>query len=326
MRSLKPRLRAPRKPGRRAADAATATPTAATTARAARRAGKPRRDPAPSRAAYRLHRLWLTPLVRRAVKVGLPLGLLAALVGGWFAQDANREALRDKVAEIRRSIEERPEFMVNLMAIDGASATIADDIREIVPVDFPISSFDLDLDGMKARISELDAVQQVDLRIRKGGVLEVKVRERAPAAVWRVGRHVELLDAEGYRVAVIKSRLQRADLPLLAGEGAEKAVPEALELLAAAAPVAPRIRGLVRMGERRWDLVLDRDQRILLPETGALRALEQVMALNDARDLLARDVVAVDMRNPARPTLRMAPEALEELRRIKNFRQGADHG
>ena len=147
MRSLKPRLRAPRKPGRRAADAATATPTAATTARAARRAGKPRRDPAPSRAAYRLHRLWLTPLVRRAVKVGLPLGLLAALVGGWFAQDANREALRDKVAEIRRSIEERPEFMVNLMAIDGASATIADDIREIVPVDFPISSFDLDLDG-----------------------------------------------------------------------------------------------------------------------------------------------------------------------------------
>ena len=27
-----------------------------------------------------------------------------------------------------------------------------------------------------------------------------------------------------------------------------------------------RVRGLVRVGERRWDVVLDREQRILLPE------------------------------------------------------------
>jgi hypothetical protein len=46
-------------------------------------------------------------------------------------------------------------------------------------------------------------------------------------------------------------------------------VPEALALVAAARPAVPRLRGLVRMGERRWDLVLDRDQRILLPETRA---------------------------------------------------------
>ena len=267
----------------------------------------PRRDPAP-------------------VKVGLPLMLVFGMAAGYFGQIENREALMGKVADLRRSIEERPEFMVNLMAIDGASDTIADDIREIVPVDFPISSFDLDLDGMRARIGELDAVEQVDIRIKSGGVLEVRVRERMPAAVWRVGRDIELLDAQGYRVAVIKSRLEHPELPLLAGEGAEKAVPEALQLLAAAAPVASRVRGLVRMGERRWDLVLDRDQRIMLPEKNPLGALEQVMALEDARQLLARDIVAVDLRNPTRPTIRMSPEAVEELRRIKDFSQGADHG
>lgn len=288
--------------------------------------GTVRRDPAPSRVAYRLHRLWLTPLVRKLVKVGLPLMLVFGMAAGYFGQIENREALMGKVADLRRSIEERPEFMVNLMAIDGASDTIADDIREIVPVDFPISSFDLDLDGMRARIGELDAVEQVDIRIKSGGVLEVRVRERVPAAVWRVGRDIELLDAQGYRVAVIKSRLEHPELPLLAGEGAEKAVPEALQLLAAAAPVASRVRGLVRMGERRWDLVLDRDQRIMLPEKNPLGALEQVMALEDARQLLARDIVAVDLRNPTRPTIRMSPEAVEELRRIKDFSQGADHG
>ncbi len=281
-------------------------------------------DPAPSRTAYRLHRLWLRPLVRRATKIGVPLLLLALPLAWYFGQQANREALRDKVAEIRRSIEERPEFMVNLMAIDGASNTVADDIREILPMDFPISSFDLDLKGMQDRIAELDAVKQVDIRIKSGGILEVQIQERRPAAVWRVGRDIELLDAEGHRVAVITSRTTRADLPLLAGAGAEKAVPEALALLAEAAPVAGRIRGLVRMGERRWDIVLDRDQRIMLPEENALAALEQVMALEEAQGFLERDIVAVDMRKPTRPTLRLAPPAVEELRRITNVRQG-DH-
>lgn len=283
----------------------------------------PRRDPAPSRLAYRLRRMWLRPLIRKFVIVGIPVAFVAYAFGWFVTQESNIEAMRDKVAEIRRSIEERPEFMVKLMAIDGASDSIADDIREIVPVDFPISSFDLDLTGMQDRIAELDAVEQVGVRVRSGGVLQVQITERTPAAVWRSGGNIELLDALGHRVAVIKSRSARPDLPLLAGAGAELYVAEALELLAVAGPVSTRIRGLVRMGERRWDLVLDRDQRIMLPEIEPLQALLQVMALQQAQDLLARDIVAVDMRNKNRPTLRMAPQAMEELQRIKDLRQGA---
>jgi len=285
---------------------------------------QPRRDPAPSRLAYRLQRLWLTPYVRGICRFGLPT-LAATLAIGWFfSQQANRDAITEKVAEIRRSIEERPEFIVNLMAIDGATDSVSDDIREIVPVDFPVSSFDLDLAGMQARILELDAVARADIRIRQGGILQVEITERIPAAVWRVGREIELLDAQGHRVAVISSRTKRADLPLLAGVGAELYVPEALAILAAAGPVADRVRGLVRIGERRWDLVLDRNQRILLPEAGPVAALEQVMAPHEAQDLMARDIIAVDMRNPARATLRMVPDAVEDLRRIRKIKFG-DH-
>lgn len=270
----------------------------------------PRRDPAPSRLAYRLRRIWLRPLVRRMVRIGLPV-LIIALTLGWFFQNSDRrDALTENIAEIRRSIEERPEFMVNLMAIDGASNSVSDDIREVVPVDFPVSSFDLDLDGMQARILELDPVARADIRIRQGGVLQVTITERLPAAVWRFGRNIELLDAQGYRVAVIKSRLKRADLPLLAGAGAQNAVPEALEILAVAAPIRARLRGLIRVGERRWDMMLDRNQRIMLPETNPVAALETVLELHRSENLLARDISVVDMRQPTRVTLRLAPGAL----------------
>ena len=283
----------------------------------------PHRDPAPSRTAYRIHRLWLTPMFRTTLRVGLPVLAVVALVGWYFSDPAHTDALRAKSAEIKRSIQERPEFMVKLMAIDGASDDIAQDIREIVPVDFPISSFDLDLPGMQDRIQELDAVARADLRIRPGGILQVRVRERVPAVVWRNGQGLDLLDADGNRVSPIAMRSDRPDLPLLAGDGAEDAVPEALEILATAGPVARRVRGLVRMGERRWTLVLDRDQSILLPEAHPIEALEQVMALQQAQDLLVRDVMIVDMRNENRPTVRMAEPAVEELRRIRGLGPGA---
>lgn len=282
-----------------------------------------RRDPAPSRVAYRLQRLWLTPVFRMFMRLGLPVALVVGLIGGWFSQPENRETLSEKFAELRRSVEERPEFMVKLMAIDGATPSIGDDIREIVPVDFPVSSFDLDLPGIHDRIAELDAVERVDVRIRAGGILQVEIIERTPAAVWRVGQDLELLDAVGHRVAVISSRLERADLPLLAGEGAEKHVPEALALLAAAEPVRGRVRGLVRIGNRRWDVVLDREQRILLPDHNPIPAFEQVMALVQTRDLLERDITVVDMRNQNRPTLRMGRPAIAEMRRIRAAHPGA---
>lgn len=281
-----------------------------------------RRDPAPSRWAFRIERLWLTPIFRQLIRVGLPVFSVVFFVG-WFVSDpTNREAIGEHVAEIRRSVAERPEFMVNLMAVDGASNGLAEDIRLATTVDFPVSSFDLHLDQMKTIIEGMDAVARADLRIRPGGILQVQVTERVPAVIWREGATLALLDKSGKRVATLASRTERADLGLIVGEGADKVVPEALRILAAANPIEHRLRGLVRMGERRWDLVLDRDQRILLPEDLPVDALEQIIAQDQAQDLFARDLIAVDMRNPIRPTIRMAPHAVDELRRIKALELG----
>jgi cell division protein FtsQ len=84
------------------------------------------------------------------------------------------------------------------------------------------------------------------------------------------------------------------------------------------------VRGLVRVGERRWDLVLDRGQRIMLPAERPRRALDRVLAMDGAQDLLARDVTAVDMRLAGRPTLRLAPAAMEEMHRIRRIEWGED--
>lgn len=80
----------------------------------------------------------------------------------------------------------------------------------------------------------------------------------------------------------------------------------------------------MRVGERRWDLMLDRGQVIRLPEQGADDALRRVMASQAREKLLDRDVSVVDMRDARRPMARLTPFAVEELARVRAVVAGED--
>ena len=280
-----------------------------------------RRDPAPSRWGYRYQRLMLTPGFRKLLRVGVPLLIVGGLVAGWTARDANRQMIADAYADMKSQIQQRDEFMVKLMAVDGADDRLSADIRTVLPLEFPVSSFDLNLEEMRQTVEALPAVADVSLRVRPGGMLQVNVDQRQPVAVFRVPDGLRLIDQDGVLIQSISARADRADLPLITGDGARDALDEGLELYRVAGPLAPRMRGLVRMGERRWDVILDNGQRILLPATDAVTAFDRVVAINEAQDLLERDVAVVDMRHPDRPTIRLNEQAVAHLRQISGVEE-----
>ncbi|MEI4197634.1 cell division protein FtsQ/DivIB [Roseovarius sp. E0-M6] len=283
---------------------------------------KPRSDPAPSRLNYRMQRLMLTPLFRRLLRVGLPFGLTFMAASFWLSDPAVQQKVMQSAADIRKQIEERPEFMVRLLSIQGASDDVATGIRDIFPVPLPASSFDIDLDDLRRTIEGLPAVKAAAVRLRQGGVLELTVTERAPAAILRTREGLSVIDAEGVAIAEVKALSDFMDLPLLTGEGAENHVPQVLALDTAAGPLAGRVLGFVRRGERRWDVVLDRDQRILLPETAPVRALERVIVLDQTQDMLERDIAVVDMRLAERPAIRMRERAVKAWWQVRNSSAG----
>ncbi|QFU09276.1 Cell division protein FtsQ [Rhodobacteraceae bacterium THAF1] len=274
-------------------------------------------DPAPSRLAYRLQRLALTPSVRRGFTFGVPLFAVGLIVTLSLADQDRRDAVTNWVADIKSQVQTREEFMVKMLAVDGASDTVTEDVREVLALDFPISSFDLDLVEMQNRVQALDAIKTVSLRIKPGGVLAMQIEQRKPAFVWRTARGLDLIDGDGHLVMPVETRSARSDLPLLTGLGADAAAKEAAALVRTAAPIVTRLRGLVRIGERRWDVVLSDGQKIKLPEANPVAALEQVLAVDAAQDLFARDVMQVDMRDPRRPTVRLRPDAAQTLRQVK---------
>ena len=277
-----------------------------------------------TRWGYRLQRIWLTPLFRALLRTGVPCLIALFALNAYISQPEVKQKMAEAMLDAKASIQERPEFMVRLLAIEGATPKVAEEIRANVHLDFPLSSFDFDLEELRDLINALAPVRDATLRVRPGGVLEVSVVERVPALVWRTREDIGLLDVDGVRLSSLEFRTDRPDLPLVVGAGADEAVTEALDLVRASAPIASRLRGLRRMGERRWDVVLDRNQVIQLPEVGAVRALERVILLDTAQDLLARDLSHVDLRNPRRPTLRLAEQSLEELRKIRDIELGVN--
>lgn len=277
-------------------------------------APKRKRDPAPSRLAYRLERMWLTPLYRRFLRVGLPAFVLAMTVGIWLSDEDRRATLSDGIAGMVDKVQSREEFQVRMMTVEGASPAVDKALRAMLPVDLPASSFDIDLTALRLQVMALDAVEKIELRIKPGGILSAVVTERQPALLWRHARGIDMLDKSGNRVAGVTAREMRPDLPIIAGDGADQAAAEALALIDAAGPILPRLRGLQRQGERRWDVVLDHGQRIMLPEKDAVRVLERAIEMQRQQDVLGRDVNVVDLRDPARPVVRLGVDARNTIR------------
>ena len=137
------------------------------------RRARPIKDPAPSKWGYRWQRMMLTPGVRAAIRIGIPLSLIAVIAGTWFSREDRRADLFAQIDSIRAAIEHRPEFMVTDMTVTGADPETVADVARVLPLSFPVSSFDLDLEEMRRTVDALNAVQEARVRIGEGGALIV---------------------------------------------------------------------------------------------------------------------------------------------------------
>ncbi len=271
-----------------------------------------RKERPPSKLGYRLERLWLTHWFRALVQVWMPLfALLLAIYGGWQSPTVSGWVVAQYQA-LRTTVAARPELMVEQVEIPVGSADLQRQILGIMALELPVSVLDTDLAALRATVEGLAAVKSASVRF-EDGVLEVVIVERVPAMVWRSLNRIYLLDEGGIRVAEVPRRMVRADLPLVVGEGADKAMPSAREIFDIVAPLGRRVLGLVRMGERRWDVVL-KGNVVMLPAMGGPDAMRQVMAMQAANNVLDRDVSLIDMRDENRVILRLNEDALIALR------------
>ena len=271
------------------------------------RATRNREAPDPKRPSAL--RLWLRrkrPLLRPALRIGSVLVLLGVAGAGIMSLDpAGRLAALTERAT--GTLGARFGGMtVTDIVVEGARNTPPAMLRDALAVRTgdPVLSFVPE--AARARLRDLAWIEDAHVERRLNGTVLVRVRERAPFAIWQNGGRFVIVDRDGRTVA--SDRLDAfGPLPLIVGPGAERHAAALYDVLREAPDVMARTQALVRVGDRRWNLRLHSGTDVMLPEGHEAAAINRLRDLQSRQALLDRPLQAVDMRLPDRLVLRPNP-------------------
>jgi len=279
-------------------------------------------DPAPSKVAYLANRIWLKKSSRRSFFIMILISIVLFVLIGLSNRSNFSLLIKKNTEKISQYVELSPIFKVVNLSVISEDPNVIEKISSTLALNFPISSLDIDVEVLRLKVESIDLVESASVRLTSNGLVEVDVNIRKPVAIQRLGTRLMLIDARGVKVDEVLSRSQRLDLPLLVGKGAEKCVDEALHLLLEIKDLLSRVRGLVRVGERRWDVILNRSQVILLPEKNPLNAIRKIISLQEGQKILDRNISYLDFRNINRPVLGLSEETSKELKEIRSLVRG----
>lgn len=251
---------------------------------------------------------------QRANKLaGLAFGaflLLIALVA-LIALDIPRKAATSAGAAVGRAgFAVNGYEIVGLKRMDRArvDAVVHEELQkasELSGTDKPAQLL-VDASAIRRRLLQYGWVQDARVSRRLPDSLVIDIVERKPAALWQDQQQLALIDAEG----VVLDRVpitQMPDLPLLIGPGANRRTRELDQLLAAAPTLKPQLASAHWMGQRRWDLLFQSGEVVVLPEgqAAARAALVKFAEKDKSAGLLGRGLLRFDLRRPGHMTVRV---------------------
>lgn len=262
---------------------------------------RPRRGP-----EGRLARLLARVGALRAGTVALSVGLVFCLsllwYSGWFGRQIDR-----LVAAAYQATADAG-FAVQEVLVEGRNRTDGEAILTVLSVARGTAILAVDPEAARRRLEDLPWVRAAAVERRLPNLLYVRLAEREPLALWQMDGRLAVIDREGTVIPGATAKLFPG-LPLVVGPDAPQSAAALLAMLDSAPALRSRVTAAVRVSGRRWNLRLEGGIEVRLPEDGAERAWAQLVVLEKEQNLLSRDVVAIDLRMPGRPVVRLTPGA-----------------
>jgi len=252
----------------------------------------------------------LARLTSGEVEVPRFAGLM--LAGGLFAATAlYGMALGGHYPRVVQSFTAHSGFAVDDVRVSGNHEVSDIDVLQVLSLDGWTSLIGLGADEVRERVVALPWVESATVRKIYPTTLEIALVEKQPFAIWQHDGELSLVERSGAPIVPFTSE-RFASLPLVVGEGAAKRAGGIVSLVAGHPGLAERVRGYVRIADRRWDLRLDNGIVLKLPETGEAGALDWLMALDASDALLSRDIAAVDLRLSDRLVVKLTPDGQKQ--------------
>lgn len=279
----------------------------ASTKKSAGKAAEPQRRDYDRRKRRNTGRKLGRPIWRSPLLLGLGVLLLGAGGGGgWWAWKEGWlvEAEKQFDGMTRSVLTVITPFKLADVTVEGREYVERDAILAALNVQSGDSLLGIDLQAARKRLESIDWVASATVERRLPDTLYVVLKERRAVAIWQNGTEYTLIDRNGRTVRARRMPPGADKLLLLGGPGAPEHVGELLLLLAYEPNIAKQLRAAVWVGQRRWNLILNNETEIWLPEEDAVAALQRLGKLEASDKLLSREFGVVDVRLPDKLYLR----------------------
>jgi cell division protein FtsQ len=236
-------------------------------------------------------------LVASALSYGVVKGNHLAAVVAWArdTRDAAANSLGFRIAEV---------------SLSGEKEVSREEILTTAGVTGRASLLFLDADAARARLMANPWIADAAVLKLYPNRLQITVTERRAFALWQKNGRVQVIASDGIVLEPFVEQ-RYVTLPLVVGQGAEHDAKDFLDILDRYPDVVSQARASILVAQRRWDILLKNGIDIQLPEIDPATALKRLVALDQQKKLLSRDITIVDLRLPDRVTVRLSDAAAQ---------------
>jgi len=239
------------------------------------------------------------------------LAIVVAAIAYGVVRGGHYDAFVAENGEPRDVLAQALGFAISSVSVSGNHELTERQILSFAGISSRDSLPWIDAERIRERLQKLPRIKAAAVTKLYPGRLLIEVEERQPYALWQRDGEVQIVAADGLPIAPMRDR-RFIHLPLVVGDGANEKLADYMGLLEASGSLRDRIIAGVLVTKRRWTLKTDSGIEILLPETNPQAALAQLATLQETSNILDKDLVFIDLRQPDRLVVRLTEEAASE--------------
>ena len=197
--------------------------------------------------------------------------------------------------EISSDISNMTGLIVKEVIVEGRAKTNKTELLAALQISEGDSILRINIHKIRERINKLPWIKSVRVERHFPNKISLSLVERVPLARWQKNRQLSLIDIQGDIIPRV-DLAKFLHLPIIIGENAPKLAHQILKILSKEPHLFRRVRSVTLVSDRRWDVRLDNQIDVHLPEKNPQKAWAHLATVEHGHSILGSEVQGIDMR------------------------------
>lgn len=206
------------------------------------------------------------------------------------------DSLKNEIAQNIYEITADLGLKLENILIEGQINLPSEEILSSLNADVGTPMLSLNIKQVKNLLEKNPWVKTSAVERRLPNTIYIALLERIPMAIWQINKKIYLIDEEGFKITGHNVE-KFSHLPYVVGVDANIYASKLIEDLSKCRELYSKVTSAVRYGDRRWNLNLEQNITVKMPENDFDNAYDYLIKLYKANKLFDLNYKLIDLRD-----------------------------